>query len=230
MPSSRLWDMLLNRSPALEELSIDGHSVNPIDAHRLIQGRWPYLRKLTLGDVVVDLHSSTTTQRDQKPQYIQFLEAHPKIQSLRTPRHISPRDLSYFSPSSLPHLTEFSGTLEQLQSLTSDPTPFPSSPSPQNIKKTLQTITFHEPMLMRDATPLVISGLLRGLQNLRVLKVSFVLQTMYESGNLLRGVVGCCPRLEVLELGCGCKPPFLLVSLIHSFNHFYFLGTPVGST
>jgi hypothetical protein len=213
MPAtSRLWDMLIDRSPNMEELSIDGFSVHPVDGRRLVQGRWPHLRKLILGDVILDLHPlnapanpNLTSLSEQSPS-IQFLEAHTKLRSLSTSRHVlTPAHLSSLSTSSLPHLTEFSGTLEQLQSLTS------SSPLSTS---TLKSIIFREPMVMRDVTPFVISAVLQGLQNLRELKVSFILQSMYESGSLLRCVVACCPRLERLELACGQKPAFRLVSFL----------------
>jgi len=45
-----------------------------------------------------------------------------------------------------------------------------------------------------------------------VLRLSFVLHSIYESGSLLRSLVGSCPRLERLDLACGRMPSFTLVS------------------
>ncbi|KAJ7475976.1 hypothetical protein FB451DRAFT_1033771, partial [Mycena latifolia] len=47
------WDMLLNRCPNLEHLTIDTVNERYIDVRPLFQGRWPSLRRLTLGDFVL---------------------------------------------------------------------------------------------------------------------------------------------------------------------------------
>ncbi|KAJ7104025.1 hypothetical protein B0H15DRAFT_2460 [Mycena belliarum] len=47
------WDMLLNRCPNLEHLTIDTVNERYIDLRPLFQGRWPTLRHLTLGDFVL---------------------------------------------------------------------------------------------------------------------------------------------------------------------------------
>ncbi|KAJ6513093.1 hypothetical protein C8R45DRAFT_334233 [Mycena sanguinolenta] len=47
------WDMLLDRSPNLEHLTIDTDNERYIDVRPLFQGRWPSLRQLTLGDFVL---------------------------------------------------------------------------------------------------------------------------------------------------------------------------------
>jgi len=49
--------------------------------------------------------------------------------------------------------------------------------------------------------------------------VSFLLQSMYESGSLLRSIVGVCPRLERMELACGHKPAFPLESFSKAIYH-----------
>ena len=146
--------MLVGRCPNLEELSINGLSSHPSDARRLMQGRWPKLRKLTLGGVALeDLQASTG----------EFFRAHQELQSLHTSRHaLSPSHLSSSlsvdreSNSNsliLPHLTEFSGTLEQLQALLALG------------HVTLTTVGFDEPMPMHDVniSPLALSVALRGL-------------------------------------------------------------------
>lgn len=46
--------MLIQRSPDLEELAIEGFSTVPADLHFFLQGRWSNLRKLQLGDICVD--------------------------------------------------------------------------------------------------------------------------------------------------------------------------------
>jgi hypothetical protein len=66
-------------------------------------------------------------------------------------------------------------------------------------------------MVMREATHLAVCNVLRGLENLTMLRISFVLHSIYESGSLLRSLVGSCPRLERLDLECGHMPSFTLV-------------------
>jgi hypothetical protein len=211
LASSHLWDMLISRCPDLEELSIEG-SIHSIDASRLIQGRWPNLRKITLGDVIIDFNLNPVNPDPmlelEKLPSIEFLEAHPKLQSLRTSQHaLAPAHLSSLSPSSFPELIEFSGTLEQLQTL---------APSHQHthridMSRQLKSVGFHEPMVMREVTHLAVCNVLQGLENLTMLSISFVLHSIYENGSLLRGLVGSCPRLERLDLGCGRVPSFTLV-------------------
>lgn len=204
--SSKLWDMLLDRCPNLEELCIDGFSVHPTDMGRLIQGRWPKLRTLVLGDVLVDMNGSQTP--GTKRPFIEFLEMHPNLEVLTASRHaLSPAHLTTMEPTALPMLHSFTGTLEQLQFI-----------APHHL--TLTHVGFSEPMLMRDVTPLAVSLVLQGLVCLESLSIGFVLGSMYESGNLVRSLVGACPKLRKLELVCGHKPSFPLVS------HIYFCGSP----
>jgi len=204
--------MLIYHCPNLEELSIEGFSVHSIDAYRLVQGRWPHLRKLSLGDVIVDLNpphlNPDPTSEPEKLPSIRFLELHPKIRSLRTSQHaLTSAHLSSLSPSSLPDLVEFSGTLEQLQTLA----PSHHHPHRIDISRRLKSVGFHEAMVMREVTHLAICNALQGLENLTTLRISFVLHSIYESGSLLRSLVGSCPKLERLDLGCGHVPSFTLV-------------------
>ncbi|KIM83187.1 hypothetical protein PILCRDRAFT_819402 [Piloderma croceum F 1598] len=226
LASSRLWDMLISRCPDLEELSIEGFSIHSIDARRLVQGRWPNLRKMTLGDVIVDLNLNPVnpdpTLELEKLPSIEFLEAHPRLQSLRTSQHVlAPAHLSSLSASSFPDLIEFSGTLEQLQTLA------PSHPHSHRIdtSRQLKSVGFHQPMVMREVTHLAVCNVLQGLENLTTLSISFVLHSIYESGSLLRSLVGSCPRLERLDLGCGHMPSFTLDSFSKAIQHLRRLHT-----
>ena len=191
--------MLLDRCPNLEELSINGFSVHPTNIGRLLQGRWPRLRTLVLGDVV-DINISQAP--DTKAPFVKFLETHHNLEVLTASRHaLSPAQLTTMEPTALPLLQRFTGTLEQLQSI-----------APNHL--TLTHVGFSEPMLMRDVTPLAVSLVLQGLVHLESLSIGFVLGSMYESGNLVRSLVGACPKLRRLELVCGHKPSFPLVSYI----------------
>jgi hypothetical protein len=189
--------MLLHRCPNLEELTIEGVSTLPTDVHSLVEGRWPHLRKLVLGDVSIDWVPGPINPAQKRP-FISFLEAHPKLDSLSLSRYsIQASHLSTLDPGSL-QLSSFSGTLQQLQAL-----PY--------LHQYLKSVTFRDPMQTREVSAQAVAGLLQGLPGLTELKISFMLHSMYDSGNLLRSLITSCPRLRHLELTCGNKPSFQLV-------------------
>jgi Leucine Rich Repeat len=196
--SRNFWDMLIRRCPNLEELTIDGISSLPTDVHTLVDGRWPKLRKLTLGDVSIDGQLGMVNNSDQKHPFITFLEAHPTLQSLSLSRHnIQPTHFASLDPVFL-KLTEFRGTLQQLQAL-------------PHLLPLLKSVTFRDPMQTRDISALTVAGVLQSLPSLTELKISFILHSMYDSGNLLRSLISSCPRIRHLDLTCAHKPSFQLV-------------------
>ncbi|KAJ3986240.1 hypothetical protein F5890DRAFT_1572451 [Lentinula detonsa] len=196
--SKRFWNMLMNKCPNLQELVIDGVSPFPVDARPLSYARWPKLRRLVLGDVAVDwLPGDALTAPDAKSPFIEFLEAHPNLQSLGLSRsNISHARLATMAPDTV-KLRSFTGTLEQLQSI-------------PHMHKYLDSVAFREPMRTRDVTALAVASLLQKLTSLTKLKISFMLHSMYDSGNLLRSLIASCPNLTHLELACGHKPSFQL--------------------
>jgi hypothetical protein len=198
---------MLKRCPNLEELTIAGSSAHPTDAHRLVEGRWPKLRKLTLGDVIIDWQTALANP-DAKRPLVAFLEAHDALESISLSEHnIHHTRLSNLSADALPHLKEFSGTLEQFWVL-------------HHIHPSLKSVTFCDPMLTREFTPLVIAVALRNLRGLTKLKVSFVLHSMYHSASLLRSLFTACPMLEHLELTCAHRSSLELVRLITRLSDF----------
>jgi len=190
----------MSRCKGLEELTIEGASPFPTDAHHLLEGRWAKLKKLTLGDVAVDWipgHANPSLEGGKSP-FVQFLEAHPSLQSLHLSRaNVSPGQLASIDRESL-HLRSFSGTLEQLQAL-------------PHIHHDLESMSFREPMQTREVTALAVAGLLQRLSSLKKLKISFMLHSMYDSTNLLKSLIVSCPNLRHLELTCAHKPSFQLV-------------------
>lgn len=188
--------MLINRCQNLEELTIDGNCSLPTDSHHLIAGRWPNLRKLTLGDVSVDWVPGTASS--EKRPFITFLEAHPNLKSLSLSRHnIDSTQLSTIDPTAL-HLTSFSGTLQQLQAL-------------PHLHPVLKSVTFRDPLQTREVTALAVAGVLQRLSSLHELKISFILHSPYDGNNLLRSLIASCPHLRSLSLSCAHKPSFQLV-------------------
>ncbi|KAK1230486.1 hypothetical protein PQX77_006414 [Marasmius sp. AFHP31] len=206
--SRRFWEMLMERCPSLEEFGIEGVSTFPAEAQHILEGRWPKLRKLVLGDVVVDGHqgllgSSFTPQTS----FIDFLKAHPLIEDLSLSRaNANHNQLATLEPSAL-KLRAFSGTLEQLQALS-------------HTHPDLESVTFRESMQTREVTSLVVAGLLQRLTALTKLKISFTLHSMYDSGNLLKSLIASCPNLRHLELICGHRPSFQIDTFSKTIRGF----------
>ncbi|EIW83192.1 hypothetical protein CONPUDRAFT_89162 [Coniophora puteana RWD-64-598 SS2] len=193
---SRLWTMLIKRCPDLEELYIDGASFDPGTVHPLCHGRWPRLRRLGVGDIVLDWHR--LRNNDTKRPFIEFLEAHPQLRSLRTSRHaLNPAHMSDLDIDALPHLEEFTGSLEHLQVI--------AAAHPD-----IKHVTFNEPMIIRDLAPMVIVNVLQNLHSLNTLDISFAFHSTYESGSLVRSLVGACPNLVNFSLTCARKPSLQL--------------------
>lgn len=187
--------MLILRCPHLEELTIDGVSAIPTDVHRLVEGRWPTLKRLNLGDICIDWFQNPA---DKRP-FIAFLEAHPYLESLSLSKHtIQPNHLAVLDSTSLNHLTSFSGTHRQLQAL-------------PHIHPLIKSLTLRDPLEAHEMPAPAVASLLRELTSLQSLKITFTLHSMYDSGNFLRSIIRSCPMLRHLDLTCGPKPSFKLV-------------------
>ncbi|KAF8904968.1 hypothetical protein CPB85DRAFT_1316043 [Mucidula mucida] len=206
----KLWDMLIRKCPDLEELEIDGSSPYPVDVHMLLGGQWPHLRKLSLGDVVLDWSLGLI---NNKRPFIEFLERHPTLESLRLSKHnvLSGHLAALDAPDM--KLTSFSGTMAHLQAL------------PAVHYSSIRAIAFTEPMHTRDITAVAVASVLQNLTSLTSLKIAFHLHSMYDSGNLLRSLVASCPRLEHLQLTCTQKPSFQLDSFAKAIKGFHKLRT-----
>jgi hypothetical protein len=188
--------MLTQRCPDLQELSMEGTSTHTVDAAKLLHGRWHHLRKLALGGIEFEWVASTPSV---KRPFIEFLEAHPVLETLKLSRHsIHATHLESLDPAALRKVTEFAGTLEQLRAL------------PQ-IHASLNTLTFRDSMRTHGSTPLAVAGVLEGLKSLTHLHISFIFHSAYDSSNFLRSLGLCCPRLCHLDLICAQKPSFHLV-------------------
>ncbi|KAF9010720.1 hypothetical protein BDQ17DRAFT_1322512 [Cyathus striatus] len=205
-------DMLIRRCPNLEELAIDGVSSVPADIHFVVEGRWPKLRKLTLGDVCIDWIPRPMNPGEKRP-FIAFLEEHPDLATLNLSRHtIQPIHFAALDPTCLGHVTAFSGTHQQLQALT-------------HIHRSIKSVTFRDPVETREVSAPTVATLLRELVSLEELRISFTLHSMYDSGNLLRSLIQSCPNLRHLELTCGHKPSFQLDAFAKTIRGFPKLRT-----
>ncbi|KAA1471736.1 hypothetical protein DENSPDRAFT_837798 [Dentipellis sp. KUC8613] len=204
----RLWDMLIKRCPHLQELELDGDSPDdPVDAQRLTRGRWPDLRKLVLGNVVIDWH--TAVNPASKRPFITFLEEHCGIETLHLVGHqpsvAAPDLLSAVQPEALPVLTEFHGSLQQIQAL-------------QN-KKTLTSICVPDTIVLREGTPLSVSTVLNQIPSLTSLTLTFGLEHGYDNGSMLHALISACPQLQHLDLTYACKPSFSLDNFARSLRN-----------
>ena len=216
---ARLWDMLIVRSPNLQSLAIVGTCNEPGDGSRLSTARWPNLKSLTVGDIVFDspVHHAPTSQA-----FTDFLERHPTLEVLNLHGHpnVVPVELGTLSDKALPSLKSFSGALHHLRALAARGIVMPHHATqnqppttihPLTLAHTLQSVSFPEPMQLRDLTPLSISAVLQGMHSLTSLEISFSLQSGYDSNGVLRTIVSSCPSLINLDLTCACKPSFYMV-------------------
>jgi len=166
--------------------------------HPLCSARWPLLHSLSLGDIILDW-SGSLPEGSKRP-FITFLEAHQRLQSLRTSRTaLSPHLLPSLDPSALSHLTHFAGSLEHLQALAS------SDPK-------ITHLAIEEPLIIRDFAPLLITGVLQSLRYLTELRVAFVFHSYHESGSLIRSLTNACPGVTTLEITCAKRPSLRVVS------------------
>jgi hypothetical protein len=197
---SQLRNMLVKSSPNLEELTITTsfpHPADVVDVYKLAGARWKNLRKLCIGDVVT---IDSPPEGSEKHPFVSFLESHPNLKSLQLSRHnLRGSHLTSITSHSLPHLTHFGGTLEQLQDL-------------PHIHPRIKSIAFTDPIFTRIYTPPTIAAVLRKLTALTNLRISFVLHYAYDSTSLLHWLATACPLLECLQLTCVDKPSFQLVS------------------
>lgn len=198
----RLWDMLIRRSPDLEELHINGAPfISTQIVHPLCYAHWPKLHTLSLGDILLDWNPRPGV----KPPFVAFLEAHPQLRSLRISRAaLNPAHLTSLEPGSLPELTRFSGAVEHLQALAP-------------IHHQISSVALDEPFVIRDVAPSLLASVLRGLKSLSELRVCFVFQTAYEGGSLVRSIAHACPGLTKLEIVCTRKSSLTVVRWRHPF-------------
>jgi hypothetical protein len=197
----RLWDMLIKRCHNLEHLAIDGHSPHaPVDAHGLLRGRWPKLRSLLIGDVVLDWHVGLNPARG-RPFRI-FLDAHRNLEALHLQSHApsvaAPGILADLHADALAKVSTFSGALAQAQVLPA--------------RASLKTLRVPEALPLREGTSLTVSSSLTMLPALASLTIAFRLEQGYENGSILRTVIAACPHLRHLDFTVACRPSFTIVS------------------
>ena len=198
----RLWHMLIKRSPNLEHLAIDGHSPHaPVDAHGLVRGRWPKLRSLLIGDVVLDWHVELNPASGRP--FRTFLDAHRSLEALHLQSHApsvaAPSVLSDLHPDALTKINTFGGALAQAQVLPA--------------RATLKTLRVPDTLSLHEGTSLSVGASLAALPALTSLTIAFRLEQGYDNGSVLRAIVATCPHLRHLDFTVTSRPSFTIVNL-----------------
>ncbi|OBZ67182.1 hypothetical protein A0H81_12782 [Grifola frondosa] len=230
---SQLWNMLAQRCPHLESLSIVGNSSEPSDGTHLYAARWPRLRKLALGALIFD--TSVAGQPPPMQSFLEFLRCHPTLETFHVlNRANTSLDLSVLEPSALPLLKEFSGSFNHLKMLVDRGHNAAAvggnagvgvSTSPTLLSTSLRHICFPHPMHLRDLTPLAISRVLMNLHALTSIKIAFAVQSGYDSNGVFRTIIASCPHLLHLDITCACRPSFFFESFSRSLRSLSRLRT-----
>ncbi|KAJ6591251.1 hypothetical protein DFH09DRAFT_1420316 [Mycena vulgaris] len=200
----RFWEMLIERSPDLEELEIGGAAPCPrlFDIRPVSYGQWPHLKSLTLGDMVMQAPSRNNARKE--PSFMVFLQAHPQLRCIKI-QHIGgdtfPSSLN-LPPTALPSLRTFSGPLAYIRTL---PQPW-----------LLQDLTLTGLQHSASSFPRLFSTL-KQLRSLASLSIQIDL-TLYTSFNrspqardhtkIFRALLASCPRLVYLDMLCLSQPTF----------------------
>lgn len=218
----KFWAMLLERCPRLEEFSIAGAAPSPriFDVRHIMAGRWPRLRRITLGDMALISPARGEEQmRKDHGAFMAFLAAHPTLRGL----HLQQAAASLYFPTTfvlppgaLPKLTAFTGPLTLLRTL-------PNLHQLQNVNLT----TLHHSTSSFPPTFTV----LRDLENLATLSIwidlSFgqagTLASSRTSGEslrkssasedilMLRSLASLLKNLKHLDILCFTRPSFHVV-------------------
>ncbi|KAF8235761.1 hypothetical protein L208DRAFT_1255150 [Tricholoma matsutake] len=107
----RLWDMLLNHSPDLAELTLDGtcNTYQLWNIRRVLSGRWPRLKSVSFGGLS---HHELPSDEEEMTS---FLSAHPTLKEIRFMTGMYYSRSSMFYLPALPRLCYFNGRIQQLK-------------------------------------------------------------------------------------------------------------------
>ncbi|KAF8192526.1 hypothetical protein BJ912DRAFT_962263 [Pholiota molesta] len=215
----KFWAMLLERCPRLEELKIGGSFPSPriFDIRHVTLGRWPRLRRVTLGDMVLISQTKGEEQAcKDHAAFMAFFAAHPSLRAVHL-QHTggSAHFPSSFSlpPGALPNVTSFSGPLKLVKSL----------PSLYSLKD-LTLTTLHHSMSSFPPT----YSVLRDLKKLSSLSIWIDLSfgsfgsftsgrtsgesmkgsSKYDDIQVLRSLAASIPDIKHLEVSCFTCPTF----------------------
>lgn len=198
----RLWAMLLERCSTLEELTIGGRapSPRPFNIRHLTAGRWPRLRSLTLGDMVIQFGKDEKALLEESEAFMRFLVAHPLLQTLAFQHaggHGFPSSLS-LPRSALPNIKSFSGPPIYIKSL----------PKPRALQELTISTLHHSTSSLPP-----ICAILQGLPYLTSLSIWIDLSftnrnSPHDDGSVFSMLLECCPRLHHFDVMCFTRPTF----------------------
>lgn len=107
----RLWEMLLVKSPDLEELTLEGtcQTAQLWNIRKMLSGRWPRLRSISIGSL--SSHEFPSDDREMTS----FLKAHPTLERIEFLNGMYYSRMSMFYIPPLSHLRSFTGRIQQLK-------------------------------------------------------------------------------------------------------------------
>ena len=198
--------MLLERCPNLEALAIGGTvpCPRPFNIQHITAGRWPRLRSLTIGDMAIQLGHDEKALLQGSKAFMQFLVAHPSLQTLsfqHTGGSRFPTSLS-LPRSALPHIKSFVGPPGYIRTL----------PNPKSIQE-LTISTLHHSTSSLPPTCSILQGL-PSLVSLSIwIDLSFASpNTPHDDGSVFEMLLERCPRLHHIDIMCFTQPTFHVVS------------------
>ncbi|KAJ7512735.1 hypothetical protein B0H11DRAFT_5847 [Mycena galericulata] len=187
----QLWDMLIGRSPRLEQLRIDvsQRSRRVWDTRRVVQGRWPQLRDLELGDCSMSGNGSSRVFMETP--FMRFLATHSNLERLRLPSLSSFPKAIVLPPSSLPYLREFSGNVSHIKGL-------------PNIPHITTLSLVHQPLSEKMLS--LVCGTLKHMKSLTSLSIWLHLDAQTDHYAIFRSIFDSCRGLTHLDLACSEAP------------------------
>ncbi|KAJ7108514.1 hypothetical protein C8R44DRAFT_884592 [Mycena epipterygia] len=187
----QLWDMLIERSPRLQKLRIDvsQRSRRVWDTRRVVQGRWPHLRDLELGDC--SMAGSGSSRIFMETPFMRFLAAHPALDRLRLPSLSSFPKAIILPPSSLPNLHEFCGNVSHIKGL-------------PNLPHITTLSLVHQPLSEKMVS--LVCGTLRHMRSLTSLSIWLHLDLQSDHYAVFRNLLDSCRGLKHLDLACSEAP------------------------
>ncbi|KAJ7185618.1 hypothetical protein C8R46DRAFT_1342852 [Mycena filopes] len=187
----QLWEMLIERSPRLEQLRIDvsQRSRRVWDTRRVVDGRWPQLRDLELGDC--SMAGNGSSRIFMETLFMRFLAAHPALERLRLPSLSSFPRAIILPSNSLPNLREFAGNVAHIKGL----------PNLAHIK-TLALV--HQPLSEKMVS--LVCGTLKHMRSLTSLSIWLHLDAASDHYGVFRNLFDSCRALKHLDLACSEAP------------------------
>lgn len=230
--------MLLERSPRLEDLTLGGPAPSPriFDIRHVTCGRWPRLRSISLGDMVLISAEKWDDEVKARLAFQTFFHFHRELRHIGLEHasgsrffpgafEFSPMEGSPDSVDVLPKLESFSGSLKYVKTL-------PSRTRKQ--LKALRLTCFHHNVasigptinVLRDLTALEelsawvdlsfssTGGTRRSsLDGIGIGRNGGDQGPMNDDEKIFRGILDACPgSLKHLDIACFTRPGFCIVS------------------